>query len=374
MARLDSDALAHARLLIDPTNAKVSYPVYGGGQGGQLLRFTQSFTTSSANGQLGFVMLPACGGGQYFTTTTATSGVGSTFTGAASAGQIFLKANASDYRCVAACIEVTYTGGEALRQGIIGFAHGQGTFGILPGGTGAALPNIDLMLGLCEHQQRVPNSSLKIVWRPSVGDELYENPNVDRYVAGGVAGVNYDNKAAIMIVLSGLKASDASNTFTFKMTNVIEYIPLGTLNIPISPLNRHTSVLNMAHILRYLDVNVRGWHLPHTNSTPITGVGEMSRIASGVGPQRGARSGGGAGGSGRFSGGQLYVGRGLGTAIVTAAPMYGFNALMRSIGHDLSGPPFGNPLRYSLPIGAVVSGLSMARDTARAHKRDNTEL
>jgi len=44
---LDSSATDYARLLADPINAPLVHPVYAGGDGGYLIRFDSTFTTTA---------------------------------------------------------------------------------------------------------------------------------------------------------------------------------------------------------------------------------------------------------------------------------------------------------------------------------------
>lgn len=225
---LDAYAKAYARLLVDPCNAPLAYPVYGGSDGSYLVRCESYYTLGNVFDQTAIVVSWTPGGvGKSETAPTnnkailslgATSSTALTVLSAAgdsAPGAEWLRNNASAYRAVAACATVMYTGAELNRAGLVGYGCVPGALigekyfddqQISAQGVLSSLPNGD----------KTPASSIEVVWYPSDNDSLFHNPD------DSAADELLARRNAIVVSAVGLPANAG---LTFKLVAVYEYKP-----------------------------------------------------------------------------------------------------------------------------------------------------
>lgn len=243
---LDRQAMAYAMLLADPCGAPLAHPVYAGGDGGYLFR-AESFTTvgTSAGHTAGTVLFtPGAinASGTELLTTSAIAG-SSGATAAAldiTPGKTFLTDNASNVRCVAACMKVSFPGAESARSGRIHFGQVSGSTYSLgdvftPDGLAQALP----------HYTRTPAGEVEIIWKPNSGDQMFTNPAR----TADVTFQDRDRRAAIAVAFAGLPAAVG---VTVRLTCVWEWQPKIGRGMSNPTLSRSTAAATLDQVLNYL--------------------------------------------------------------------------------------------------------------------------
>lgn len=252
---LDAAAAAYARLLVDPCNAPLTYPVYGGSDGSYLVRCESYFNAGVGASDTAHVLswAPGCvGSSETIATNDKSLLVGSgpsstgsmtlTALGPQSPGQSWLRNNASSYRAVAACISVIYPGSELNRSGIMGFGCvsaavlGEKFFDNQP------VTAVDTLTTL-PSATKTPDGVVEINWRPSDNDSLFHNPDdsaSDELTA---------RKNAIVVAATGLPPGVG---LTYKLTAVYEYKPKYGTGI-VQPTRTVRSTNTLTEVLNWLN-------------------------------------------------------------------------------------------------------------------------
>lgn len=216
---LDSQAIAYRNLLLDPCNGDLVHPIYAGGTGGILCRFTSTAFYGAGPTDTGFIFHWTPGAmttslnelvitGYALPTTPVVA-----FTAPLAAGRDFIPNNAMCYRCVSACATMTYTGSELGRAGSIWYGQ---TIGNMVN-AGSSYIGVDMPKSL-NRNIRTPDQSVDVLWRPGTTDEEWVDPN--RALADDPLMRN--DKGAITIVGSGLPVGVGMQ---IRMTAVFEYQP-----------------------------------------------------------------------------------------------------------------------------------------------------
>lgn len=165
---LTQGELAYARLLNDPCNAPLVHGPFGDGSGGMISRFESDFIWGASpicfNGILGF--LPS--GPSLYQGLTVNDLDTVTLSGMSGApGSDFLNANASAYRCLAACIQLYWPGTELNRSGIV-------SVGCLPAelvfSTDCSSARVRT---LSQFVERTPEGMVEIKWQPTTYDSMF---------------------------------------------------------------------------------------------------------------------------------------------------------------------------------------------------------
>lgn len=249
---LDNAAKAYAALLVDPCNAPLAYPVYGGSDGSYLIRCESYYTPGAGGGETAFVVgwTPGAIGGDgvdpdrsmlYGAAANGSAAITLVADGVQSPGAAWLRANASSYRAVAACATVMYAGAELNRSGFVGYGCINGavlgnkyfdTETTTASEVVTTLPNGD----------KTPASHIEINWYPSDNDSLFHDPEEK------ASQEMLSRKNTIAISAQGLPAAVG---MVIKFTAVYEYKPkLGTGIVQASRSTRSSNTLN--DVLQFL--------------------------------------------------------------------------------------------------------------------------
>lgn len=251
---LDQQALSYARLLADPCHAPLVHPVYSGSDGGYLVRFEVLTGVGIASATTTSGLLHWAPGAQkivgslnnsdlYLESTAPT--ISGTATGnpfSITPGAAFMGANTSAYRCVAACMTVTWAGSELTRSGYIGMGN---TTGSLIRSGDAVAPSV--ILPLLTEAGRTPDNSMEIRWRPSDFDQTFSSsasPPTDAELA---------KSAGLTMYYSGLPAGGAG--LLVRKTAVYEYVPNVLQGLATVPTSRNTSANTLDQVVNFLDKN-----------------------------------------------------------------------------------------------------------------------
>lgn len=250
---LDASARAYANLLADPCNAPLVHPTYSGSDGAYLVRFntvnTYGLVATSTSGLLHWIpgAVNASGGlnNSLLYNESPSSATAATMTAVNNLytpGGLFLQANASNYRCVAACITVYWAGSELTRAGIVSTGNTDGAL-LTPGASvqpGTVFP-------VLSHTERVPDGKIELRWRPSSADQLFQSSST--MVTNPTTNDTAKN-AALTLFYYGLPAGVG---ITVEMTAVYEYIPSITLGLSVAPTSRNTSNNTLDQVINALD-------------------------------------------------------------------------------------------------------------------------
>jgi hypothetical protein len=256
---LDKMALDYARLLLDPCNAPLSFPVYGGADGSYLVRCESFVSIGNGAGITSgaFQWTPGYIGQTVnvgsvdksilvFGDAAATQPKTVTALGSVSPGWAWIRNNSSEYRAVAACLSVFYAGTELNRSGQLSF--GCVTAGLLGGPyfDGVNVTANDVMTGL-PNMTRTPEGTLEVLWRPAEGDSIFKDPTTSEETGPSSEDLNRHNSCTV--AYGGLTAATG---FTCKMTAVYEYKPkIGTgMALPTRTIRSGNT---LAQVLGFID-------------------------------------------------------------------------------------------------------------------------
>lgn len=277
---LDASATAYAKLLMNPCSEILVHPVYGGGEGGYLLR-CESFLTlgTAATSTAGYLQwTPGLMGpnntelllGESATSSTAFTAVSS----ASAPGKAFLQSTASNIRCVAACMKVSYPGAELDRSGRLHFGGCSGSLIDL-----GQILTPDQLSTTLEHYTRTPGGEIEIVWKPNAADQLFTDPTIAN------ASIEKDRKSAVAFAFAGIKAGTGLN---IRFTAVYEWQPAVAQGLAVPNTSRSMSNNSLDQIVNA--VQRTGFNFIHGVASEAT-MGVASGMMRMAGAMRSNRSG-----------------------------------------------------------------------------------
>lgn len=249
---LDAYAMAYARLLYDPCGAPLVHPTYAGTDGGLLVRAENTYTIGANTGITAGVFSWTPGGIGAASSGTISSAIAqgeSTIPGGAillagvssgyQPGYGFLSANASEARCVAACIQIFYTGTEVGRSGLV--AYGNIIGGTLPNGLTC---NSQGVLTLFENFERTPDRCVEVKWRPTNFDQNYTVPSATTSIT------ELSRRGALAFAFKDLQPGVG---ITVRMVGVYEYTPAFNIGLTSAIRSRSISNNSLDQVVNYLD-------------------------------------------------------------------------------------------------------------------------
>lgn len=242
---LDAAGLAYAKLLADPCNAPMAHPTYSGSEGGYLIRAESVFENNSGPTATAgvFSWVPGAINASQANITTFQAALPTTSTayaigGGAAPAWDFLQNNASQVRCVAACLKISWGGTEANRQGRI--AYGQASGGLCPASSSAAANQVFNSL---PHYSRVPADEVEIVWKPNDADQLFTAPTLTG------AAQDVERRAALVFAHVGLPAGVP---LIIRMTAVYEWQPDFNMGVSVPNLSKTPSENTLDQVVNFL--------------------------------------------------------------------------------------------------------------------------
>lgn len=160
-------------------------------------------------------------------------------------GWSYLNANASSYRCIAACAQVYWPGSELNRQGVVSGA--QATGGLLLQGNPYKVADLRSASPIVE---RMPSDFMEIKWAPSHADGLFLNP------ASTVSqGGSLDAHSSILLTFAGIPVSTGVR---IRLVAVVEWQPSRSgLNLASNVADSDPSSMQKARVM--LDRANPGW-------------------------------------------------------------------------------------------------------------------
>lgn len=206
----------YVALLKDPCNGPLIGPV-GACNGGYITRFEKTVYVAAAAGETCFAFRWTPGalgtdgalndGLTISGATTDTGALTQRFTNADAPGFTYLSNTATNYRCLAACAQISYIGSEVNRAGMIGSGIGTGA---------RNYTNVNQLYSTSMDRSRVPDQKLDVVWEPSDGDLTYTPVTATAQTLTVRATKN-------AILLSGVAVPN--NTISIRMVVVYQWTP-----------------------------------------------------------------------------------------------------------------------------------------------------
>lgn len=164
---------------------------------------------------------------------------------AAGPGESFLETNCDATSCLAACIQVLYTGKLVDRKGYIGVCQVNGQ---VASDIGAGTTDLPTLLTYCQQVAPVPSHVVEIKWSPSIKNFTAQNITQE-------GSSNY-NDNCLLVVAIGVNPSD----FVVKFTAVNEYVPKFALGIPAPRVTKSIPPGAPERIVSALDRMGVWWH------------------------------------------------------------------------------------------------------------------
>jgi hypothetical protein len=160
-------------------------------------------------------------------------------------GETFLETNADNVACLAACVEVLYTGKLVDRKGYIGVCQVPRNVAFdIATNTVVDLPTL---LAYCQHVAPVPSHSVELKWAPSIRNFTGQNAVQEN-------SEGQDN--CLLVVAVGVNPND----FVVKFTSVNEYVPKFNNGMPAPRATRSIPTGAGERIVSTLDRLGVWWH------------------------------------------------------------------------------------------------------------------
>jgi hypothetical protein len=273
LGSLDSAAAMYAQLLADPCNGPLCTGPFGDGGGGLVSRFETDFIwnnitdTASAIAFTPGVALACTSSVSLVTDTTPfafSNNVG------VSPGYAFLTANAVQFRCLSACVQMYWPGSELNRQGICSVANLPATFVTATG------QQVNILRSTSQYVERTPDTMTEIIWRPTSYDLEFTG------VAGELAAQT-QKRTSLICTAAGIPTTTG---IRYRIVAVYEWYPTDANGL-VAPVNRgETSVSTFQQVIHALD-KAGDWmyhgalETAHAASSLYRGVRAIGQVAYG---------------------------------------------------------------------------------------------
>lgn len=273
----------YIRLLTDPCNAPLVHGIYPGTGGGIVSRFESDFIYGGGATDTCLALVWVPGLNLVFQpnillpsdNTVYANTLGSTTN---MPGYNFLTTTAGSFRCVAACMQVSYPGSELNRSGVIslGVQDGASLMPLLPttqGGRGGTV-TVQQMRSMAQHTERTPATTAEIVWMPGEADGdnfSYGNAGPPPSYPGTGDGVQYQGRNALSLSAANLSLAVG---LRIRLVYVCEWTPRVNQGI-IASVQPSYSEESVAEVLMKLARNSPNWYI-HAAGVASTLYSNMS--------------------------------------------------------------------------------------------------
>lgn len=259
---LDAYGRAYARLLMDPCNAPLTRGLGLSTGDSIIVRLESDAILFNGATFTAGVLVWTPGSKTSFINSYATDTGGSAWvSNAAGIAGGFLNSNSTSYKCLAACLQVSWPGSEQNRQGILGLGVVPSSFQtrVSPatvGGQASTASAADVR-SLAQFVGRIPSDTKEIVWRPGPNDDQdfdYSSYNINPANLPSLCG----NRNSIILSYSG---GPVSTGIRVRTVAVYEYTPLDSSGF-VSSVQTSPSVNSPADVLRAIDsAKGPGWFM-----------------------------------------------------------------------------------------------------------------
>jgi hypothetical protein len=239
---LDPAAVRYRSLLLDPCQADLAHPLYGGTDAGILARFSTTNIYFNGAGNTGGIIhwTPGCMSSDnheiVFTAATSSTTSVAALGATGAPGKGFLPTNTQGYRCVAACMRVIYHGTESTRSGMMWYGHTNGNLVNI----GTSYATTDILPNL-PNSERTPVGYTDIIWRPNEADSLWRTAGD---ALGG--GENKAQRSSITLAAVNLPSNVG---LQIQMIAVYEYVPNPISGMAVSRNSRSSSSNTLSQVM-----------------------------------------------------------------------------------------------------------------------------
>lgn len=287
---LTKAASDYARLLTDPCNAPLVHGVYPGTGGGIVSRFETDFIIGNGINETAATCVWVPGMNLLFSPGTTLLNDAQLYTYALGnqqtmPGYNFLATIAGSFRCVAACMQVTYPGAELDRSGIVslGICDSAALVQNLPSAQGgkSLTTNVSQIRSMAQHTERTPATMAEIVWMPGEMDGQnfsFESTSGSPPPAYPVAGdgLAYQGRNSLVFSAAALTSVNLSNSvgMRVRLVYVCEWTPKVNQGL-VASIQSQFSPNSVAEILSRLSRANPGWYI-HAARAAASYIGNLS--------------------------------------------------------------------------------------------------
>lgn len=241
---LDAAAAAYAELLVNPCSGPLVNGPFGDGTGGFMVRVEtdQIFNYGTTETASALVFCPSLGTSfvSSVALTSDTTAITWAASPAATPGYTFMLANAAEFRCLSACLQVYWPGSELNRAGIA--SVGQQTAYVIEGS-----PSTSALRSLNQYSERTPDDYLEIKWRPNNYDLQYSPA-----ATIGVTPTNLQDIGKRSALVASVGGIPVSTGIRYRIVAVYEWIPSGSGLVAPNKTNAK-SRNTFEQVINYLD-------------------------------------------------------------------------------------------------------------------------
>lgn len=273
--RLTTAEQRYARLVADPCNGPLSAGIFGDGSGGIVSRFETDGIMGDSPGVTASALAfaPALAASWASGKALDTDGpVWNGVPGAQVPGANFLNSNASQFRCLAACLRIYWPGTELNRQGIV--SNVQTSADVVNN----ANASVAALRAASTYVQRMPEDFTELKWLPSE----YE---LDMRATGVNSGFQeFSRFSALVATTSGVPAA---TPIRWRMVAVYEWVPKVATgfasnnvaaSVPVGSFQRVTQALTAVGNWMYASSHEAAAAV----SAMLAGVGAARQLTSGL--------------------------------------------------------------------------------------------
>lgn len=262
LAGLDAAAMEYAHLLVNPTTGPLVSGPFGDDNGGIITRFENDFVASGGSTDFNAYAAWVPGDNDVFLSAGAIASDTSNFTPVSvlnGPGIGFLTAQSSQYRCIAASMQIFYPGSELSRSGLV-------AIGQVPRAVAANGPTTTAALRVAlQNVVRMPSGMVEVKWRPNDYDVLWTET--------GVADPSAAKHTALTFCAAGIPANTGVR---IRLVGVYQWLPKAGEGIVTPLLSGNSTRNSYADIVRAADAT--GNWMFSTTSTPVRLQGSRSGI------------------------------------------------------------------------------------------------
>lgn len=265
----------YARLLVDPCNGPLSAGLFGDSSGGIISRFETDGILGDVAGTAASALVFVPAAASAWTSGKPSDGDLPTWNGVSSSlvpGKDFLSNNASQFRCVAACLRIYWPGTELNRQGIV--SNLQTTADIVNN----ANATVGAIRATSTYVQRMPEDFTELKWMPSEFELELRAPFLTP------SAQEFSRVSAIATTISGVPAA---TPIRWRMVAVYEWVPKVQSGIASSNVAATVPSGSFERVARAL-TNVGNWmyassfQAAQATSALVSGVNATMQFATGA--------------------------------------------------------------------------------------------